>query len=204
MAQWCGRVRMLATSSFHSAFDRRCRRHALADATFDALGATAVPGGAIDEVNASRSNSRRSPATATGRCESRHRQPQHVAAAAGDRDERRRLRNAHARREGRAQRGCREPPPTTRPHPARRRTRKHSSGSAQSPMEIIQMPDAELDALGSLVEPVYADLRQDPVIAADSTRSRTSRLGRRHTRHVHLRNTSAMSSHGRAGASPLD
>ena len=29
------------------------------------------------------------------------------------------------------------------------------------------MPDAELDALGSLVEPVYADLRQDPVIAAE-------------------------------------
>jgi TRAP-type C4-dicarboxylate transport system substrate-binding protein len=36
-----------------------------------------------------------------------------------------------------------------------------------SPMQIIQMPDAELDALGSMVEPVYADLRQDPVIAAE-------------------------------------
>lgn len=36
-----------------------------------------------------------------------------------------------------------------------------------SPMTIIQMPDAELDALASLVEPVYADLRQDPVIATE-------------------------------------
>ena len=36
-----------------------------------------------------------------------------------------------------------------------------------SPMKIIQMPDAELDALRSLVEPVYAELRRDPVIAAE-------------------------------------
>ena len=34
-------------------------------------------------------------------------------------------------------------------------------------MQIIQMPDAELEALAAPVEPVYADLRQDPVIAAE-------------------------------------
>ena len=139
----------------------------LAEATFAALGATAVPGGAIDEVNAFAIQLQAIPGNGY--------QDEAISVTANLNMWPRPLvivMNADAYDTlTPAQQTVLSEAAAAATDAATASSKAEDEEALQwicpSPMQIIQMPDAELDALGSLVAPVYADLRQDPVIAAE-------------------------------------
>ena len=139
----------------------------LAEATFAALGATAVPGGAIDEVNAFAIQLQAIPGNgyeddAISVTANLNMWPRPLVI----------VMNADAYETlTPAQQAVLSDAAAAATDAATASSKAEDAEAlqwiCQSPMQIIQMPDTELDALGSLVEPVYADLRQDPVIAAE-------------------------------------
>jgi TRAP-type C4-dicarboxylate transport system substrate-binding protein len=139
----------------------------LAKATFDALGASAVPGGAIDDVNAFAiqlqaipGNGYEDDAVSVTANLNMWPRPLVIVMNADTYDalsptQRATLSDAAAAAADAAITA------------SKGEDEEALQSICASPMHIIQMPDAELDALVALVEPVYGDLRQDPVVAGD-------------------------------------
>ena len=139
----------------------------LAEATFAALGATAVPGGAIDDVNAFAlqlqaipGNGYQDEAIAVTANLNMWPRPLVIVMNADAYDTLTPAQQTVLSEAGAAA-------TDTATASSKAEDEEALQWICPSPMQIIQMPDAELEALGSLVEPVYADLRQDPVIAAE-------------------------------------
>ncbi len=145
----------------------------LAHATVDALRATAVPGGAIDDVNvfalqlqAIPGNGYQDDAMSVTANLNMWPHPLVIVISADTYDA-----STSAQKAVLSQAAIEAADNATAASKAE--DEEALSWICPSPMEIIQMTDAELDVLGSLFEPVYADLRQDPVVAAELDAIRT-------------------------------
>lgn len=139
----------------------------LAAATFDALGATAVPGGAIDEVNAFAIQLQAIPgngyeADATSVTANLNMWPRSLVIVMNA--------DTYASLTPDQQAVLADAAATAIDAGIAVSTAEDTEALESicpSPMKIIQMPDTELNALMTLVEPVLADLRQDPQTATE-------------------------------------
>lgn len=140
---------------------------ALAEATFDALGATAVPGGGIDEVNIFAIQLQAIPGNgyeddAISLTANLNMWPRPLVIVMNAE-----VYNALTPDQQAVLAEAATMAADAATVASKREDAEALEAICTSPMTIIQMSDAELDALVSLVDPLYADLRQDPVTASE-------------------------------------